>query len=178
MKTPAVVTQEVCDAILCSVIADLKHVCQTAGWQPSCDRLTMRWMCCRAGAWGCGSPLGGCVWAGSDWGSWVGLESGLRSPPAWTCSTDSEPSSASVPPDPISPGRPDTARSLWPSSRESPAPAAPWQRSRRSTRQPELCNYCGRTRPGVLVQRHLGKMMINTPHMLRATIQLPLKLSP
>lgn len=131
----------------------------------------MRWMCCRAGVWGCGFPLWGCVWAGSGWGPWVGLEPGLRSPLAWICSIDSEPSSASVLPDPIFPGKPDTAHSLWLSSRESPGPTAPWQRSRRSRRQPELCNYWGRTRPGVLVHCDVWKMMINTHHMLQATFQ-------
>lgn len=131
--------------------------------------LTMRWMCCRAGVWGCGFPLWGCVWAGSGWGPWVGLEPGLRSPLAWICSIDSEPSSASVLPDPIFPGKPDTAHSLWLSSRESPGPTAPWRRSRRSRRQPELCNYWGRSGPGVLVQCDLWKLMINTHHMLRAT---------
>lgn len=169
MKTPAVVTQVICDVNLSSRFCWFlqlysRHVCQSAGWWSSCDRqwLTMRWMCCRAGVWGCGSPLWGCVWAGSGWGPWAGLEPGLRSPLAWTCATDSEPSSASVLPDPISPGRPGTARSLWLSSRESPAPAAPWRRSRRSTRRPGLYNYCGRDRLGVLAQCNLGKMMINT----------------
>lgn len=85
----------------------------------------MRWMCCRAGAWGCGSLLGGSVEAGSGWGPWAGLEPGLRSPLAWTCATDFGPSSASVLPDPISPGRPGTTRSLWLSSTESPGPAVP-----------------------------------------------------
>lgn len=74
--------------------------------------LTMRWMCCRAGAWGCGSPLAGCVWAGSGWGPSAGLEPGLRSLRLWTCATDSEPSSASDLPIPISPGRLGTAHNL------------------------------------------------------------------
>lgn len=117
----------------------------------------MLWMCCREGVWGCCSPLWGCVWAGSGWEPWVGLDPGIRSHLSWTCSTDSEPSSANVLPDPISPGRPDTAHSLWLSSKESPAPAAPWQRSHRSTHQPELYNYCREARPEVWVQRNLGK---------------------
>lgn len=71
----------------------------------------MQWMCCRAGAWGCGSPLGDCVWAGSGRGPWAGPELAPRSRLAEICATDSEPSSASGPLDPTSPGRSDTARS-------------------------------------------------------------------
>lgn len=133
--------------------------------------LTMRWTCCRAGAWGCGSLLWGCVWADSGWTPWAGPEPAPHSPPAWTCATDSGPSSASVRPGPISPGRPGTARSLWLSSRESPAPAAPWRRSRRSTRRPGLCSYCGGDRLGELALSCLEKTMIITPCMLCTPMQ-------
>lgn len=145
--------------------------CHAAGWQPSRDwqRLTMRWMCCRAAAWGCGSPLWGCVWAGSGWGPWAGLEPGLRSPLPGSCSTGSGPSSASGPQDPISPSRPDTARSLWLSSRGSPGPAAPWQRSHRSTHQQGLYNYWGKVQNVEIITNNLAEMEINTPPILRAT---------
>lgn len=148
MLTPAVLTQDTHHSK--SVFPDSYSFTtdrrQTAVWQFSCvwQWLTMLWMCCRVGAWGCGSPLWDCVWVGSGWEPWAGPEPGPHSPPVWTCATDSSLSSASVLPDPIFPGRPDTARSLWLNSRGSLAPAAPWRRSRRSTRQPGLYSYCER----------------------------------
>lgn len=71
----------------------------------------MRWMCCRAGAWGYGSPLAGCVLADSGWGPWAELEPGFHSPLAWIYATGFELSLTSVLPDPTSPDKPDTAHS-------------------------------------------------------------------
>jgi len=178
-KTPAVVTQVICDVNLSACFSDSGNFtvdmrCQTAGWRSPCGGqwLTMRWMCCRAGVWGCGSLLWCCVWAGSGSLTSAGPEPGLRSPPAWTSATDCEPSSASVLPDPISPGRPGTARSWWPSSRESPGPAAPWRRSRRSTRRPGPYNYCVRDRLRVSARVKSGEDDDKHSGMLRATIQI------
>lgn len=135
----SIVCTQIIVPVYCIFTADV--LCQSAGWHVVKQRLTMRWMCCRAGVWGCCSPLGGCVAAGSGRAPWAGLETGLRSPLAWIFATDSSLSSASVLPDPTSPGRPGTSHSLWLSSIESPKPEAPWRRSRISTRRPGLYSY-------------------------------------